>query len=297
VDTSELGECVRKRDPIDVEVDDTLDPDLAAVFVEVPEEVRRIAEAAQIRRPIAELVRARSQQTAAAPLALQLQLVTRLSVLEIEASALLFEAQCVGNQMESTLRELDALQRRHEVALAVASIVVGAAAATAGSVWDLRVEGSNAPAIVGVSGGAASATLGLAAFLPARRPVVFPHPRNLLTPILHGEDPDRIYPRFIFRLVATPEIDGSASPRDEILEDWEQLLSELPPGKRATAEAVLFGRGGLYDAELIDIRERMFDVLESHLNALDHDLELLYRYTSRLVEVSPTSPDEPMEAP
>ena len=92
MDTSELGECVRKRDPIDVEVDDTLDPDLAAVFVEVPEEVRRIAEAAQIRRPIAELVRARSQQTAAAPLALQLQLVARLSVLEIEASALLFEA-------------------------------------------------------------------------------------------------------------------------------------------------------------------------------------------------------------
>lgn len=270
---------------------------LEVYFLQVPAQVRRVAEAAEIRRPLAELLRARADPDGDALLELQLQLVARLSVLEIEAAALLFETQCVGNQMDASLRELEALQRRHEVALAVASIVVGATAATAGSIWDLREGDSHGPAVLGISGGATSAALGLAAFLPMRRAVVFHHPRNLLTPILDGEDPEGIYPHFVFRLVASPEVDGSASPRDEILEDWEQILSEIPATRRKTAVAVLYGGGGLYDAELIDVRERMFDVLESHLNALDHDLELLYRYASRLVEVIPPSSDEPPETP
>jgi hypothetical protein len=41
----------------------------------------------------------------------------------------------------------------------------------------------------------------------------------------------------------------------------------------------------------VDVRERMFDVLESHVNAVDRELELLYRYSTRLVEV--TAPARP----
>lgn len=206
VDAAELGECARRRDPVDLDLDDgPLPADLELVLAEVPPEIQRIAEAAGIRRLLAELLRARADTTRDAPLALQLQLVTRLSALEIEVASLLFEAQCVGNQMESTLREIEALQRRREVALTVTSILVGAAAATAGGIWDLR-----------------------------------------------GGDP-------------------------------------RGPATLSAAEAVLYGGGGLYDGPLVDIRERMFDVLESHLNAIDHDLELLYRYTARLVEAEAAS--------
>lgn len=285
VDAAELGECARRRDPVDLELDDApLSPDLELHLAQVPAEILRIAGAAGIRRLLAELLRARADTASAAPLVLQLQLVTRLSALEIEVASLLFEAQCVGNQMESTLRELEGLQRRREVALTVTSILVGAAAATAGGIWDLRGGDPRGPAALGIAGGAASASLGLAAFLPERRAVVFPHPRNLLAPIAAGEDPDRLYPAFVFRLLAAREVDGRPSPREAILEDWSRILADLPSARRSAAEAVLYGGGGLYDARLVDVRERMFDVLESHLNAIDHDLELLYRYTARLVE-------------
>ena len=55
---------------------------------------------------------------------------------------------------------------------------------------------------------------------------------------------------------------------------------------------MLFGDGGVYDRNLVDVRERMFDVLESHINAVDLELELLYRFSARLVEVG-TPPSSP----
>jgi hypothetical protein len=119
--------------------------------------------------------------------------------------------------------------------------------------------------------------------VPARVPVTYRHPRNLLRPILEGEDPQGLYPDFVFRMLMTPLPDGESSPRDALLADWRRILDDVPEKQRALAEQVLYGDGGVYDGDLVATRERMFDSLESHLHSIERELELLYRYADRVI--------------
>lgn len=287
MDPEETKECARLGSHHDAPLDGPVeDPELAAFLRDVPPEVRRVAQGAGVEPLLAEVLRAGASEAEGAPAAMKLELVMRLSSLEIQLAALLFEADCVGDQMEAALRELERRQRAREVGLTVSSILVGAVAATAGGIWELSGSGGNRPAALMIGGGAASAALGLAAFVPERRAVVFPHERNLLAPIVTGEDPDGLYPTFLFRMLTTPELHDGGTQREEIIEDWARILDEeVAPEQRARAEAALYGSGGIYDERLLSVRERMFDVLESHVNAVDRELELLYRYSARLVEM------------
>ena len=288
VDVAETLECQRLSNRFDLPLAGPVDdPALLPYLDDVPPEVRRIAQAAGLEPLLAARLRARDDADLPAALALDLDLVRALSSLEIQLAALLFEAECVGNQMEALLREHEGDQRVRELTLAVTSVLLGAAAATAAGVWELRGADHDGPAVLAIAGGAASATLGLAAFVPERRAVLYPHPRNLLAPIAAGADPDGLYPTFVLRLLTAPSLDDRPTPHQELLRDWRRLLeAHVPPSRRALAERVLYGHGGVYDADLIDLREQMFDVLESHLNSLYRDLELLYRFTDRLRDPS-----------
>lgn len=286
VDPRETRECVRLGGRYDLPLDGPVaDAELAGYLREVAPEVRRVAQAAGVEPLLAELLRAAATDASGAPVALKVELVMRMSALEIQVASLLFETACVGNQMEAVLRELERRQRARDVALTVTSILVGAVAATAGGIWELRGRGGDGPAALVIGGGVASASLGLVAFIPERRAVVFPHPRNLLAPVFRGEDPRGLYPTFVFRMLTAPSLGDGSTMRDEVLRAWDRLIREgVPPGQRALAEAVLYGEGGIYDAALVDVREQMFDVLESHINAIDHELELLYRFSGRFAE-------------
>lgn len=213
----------------------------------------------------------------------RLELFTRLSSLEIQLGALLFEADCVGDQLEAAIGRLDDRQRKQEIGLAAASIIVGAGAAIGGGVYEIREHAPIGIPIIGIVGGVAAAGLGIGAFMPGRVPVTYRHPRNLLRPIVEGEDPDGLYPVFVFRMLMVPLPDGEASPRDALLADWRRILADVPAKQRAIAEQVLYGDGGVYDGDLVATRERMFDALESHLHSIERELELLYRYADRVI--------------
>lgn len=287
VDMEEMSECKRPPDdprfeaPVH-EPDSTQPGQPAQPEIELPAELRRVVMAAELGPLLSALVRG----DAADPVATKLQLVLRLSSLEIAVASLVFEAQCTGARMDAALRELDRRKTARDVGLTVSSILVGAVAGTVGGIWELRTGEPQGPLALGIAGGVASAALGLSTFAPQHRAVVFSHVHNLLSPIVTGEDPDGLYPTFVFRMLLAPNAEGGASIREEILEDWHKLLDEgLPDDQRGLAEAVLYGDGGVYDERLLDLREQMFDVLESHVHAIDHELDLLYRYSARLVEV------------
>ncbi|MBA3549549.1 MAG: hypothetical protein H0T76_23990 [Nannocystis sp.] len=288
IDLAESRECLRLGGRYDLPLEGAVeDPELLARLVEVPAAVRRVARAAGLESPLATLLGPHPSGSSGAPFAEKLHLVMRLSSLEIQVAALLFEAECLGNQMEAALLELDRRQRKREVVLTVSSILVGAVAASAGGIWGLRDGSEEGPAALGIGGGVAAASLGLAAFVPERRAVVFPHEHNLLGPIASGEDPRGLYPTFVFRMLTRPSAQGGAAPRAEILAHWRRIIdAEVPASQRALAESLLFGDGGIYDRSLVDVREQLFDVLESHINAVDLELELLYRFSARLVEVT-----------
>lgn len=292
VDPVETTECLRisaRRQgfgytPLDEQLDDAL----LARLADVPADVRSTARAAGLESTLAKLLQARASPSEAATLALvalRLQVVMRMSSLEIQLAALLFEADCTGDQMENVLRELDQRTRRREIAFTFASIAVGALIGVGAGLWDLNSADSRGPAALGIAGGAASASLGIVALTPRRSRVVFRHAHNLLVPIVRGEDPEHLYPPFVFDLLTMSRSPGGTTPRDYLLAEWRKLIdAEIGAPDRALAESVLYGSGGVYDGALVNVRERMFDALESQLNAFDHDLEELYRFFGRLLD-------------
>jgi hypothetical protein len=220
-------------------------------------------------------------------LALRQDLGMRLISLETQLSAVIFEAECTGELIEAMQLELEDRADLHELRLAVASLVVGAAAATAAGLWDLVGTESSGPAVLGLSGGVGSAVLGLAAFVKRSEHMHYAHDHNLLLPVTRGTDDSEMFPRFVFQLLLLPGSDGR-SPRDRLLRRWRELIEEVvPAAERGAAERLLYGAGGEYDQPLISLRERMYDALESELNAQARDLELLDRFLVRALETPP----------
>jgi hypothetical protein len=290
VDPLETADCMRttagRRGRGYTRLDEPLDdPALLAALADVPEDVRRVARAAGLERSLVALLRAETEPGEALDLvAVRLAVVMRISALEIELSSLLFEADCTGDQMEAVLLELDRRTRKQQLTLAIVSTAVGAVAGVGAGLWELSGTDSQGPVVLGVGGGTLSAGLGLAALAPRRDRVVFPHERNLFQPIVTGDDPERLYPPFVFRLLNAPRVAGGPTPREQLLADWRHIIhGTIPAADRPRAEAVLYSAGGIYDGDLVDVRERMYDALESQLNAIARDFEVLYRSFSRLL--------------
>jgi hypothetical protein len=263
---------------------DVDDPVLDAV----PAEARRTLSAAGIAPLVAAALRevqAPGHQASVTFLAVRQDLGMRLISLETQLAAVIFEAECTGELIEAMMFDLDRRAKARELRLAMASLVIGAVAATTAGVWDLAQGDSPGPSVLGLSGGVGSAALGVAAFIPRAERMTFMHTHNLLAPIVRGEDPRQMYPVFVFRLLSLPSPDGDASPRQHLLQQWQALIEEaLPASARTKAAALLYGEGGVYDQELMALRERMYDALESKLNALARDLELLDRFVVRALE-------------
>jgi hypothetical protein len=269
------------------------EPGLLTYLADVPMDVRETARAAGLERTLAMLLRAHTTATDGATVstvAMRLQVVMRISSLEIQLASLLFEADCTGDQMEAVLQEIDQRARRRELVLTIASIAAGAIIGVGAGAWDLSGTESRGPAALGIAAGVTTAGLGIVAFIPKRRRVLFPHAHNLFVPIVRGEDPERLYPPFVFRLLTTPRAPGNVAPREQLLAAWKDIIADtIPAEDRRLAETVLYGRGGVYDGALVDARERMFDALESQLNGFDQDLETLYRYFGRLLDLPATT--------
>jgi hypothetical protein len=264
------------------------EPELAVHLERFSPEVRRAAQAAGIEPRLASLLRERAatgNQPSVALLSMRQALEAQLGSLGMQLITVEFEAECMIALIKQKLEELDADERSTQLALAISSLVVGATAAIAAGVWELKVPNSNAPPAVGIAGGSASALLAAATFLPKRRAVVFMHEHNLLAPIVRGEDVDNLYPTFVFRLLTLPHVTGAPTPRETLLAEWRQLIAEtVPTDERELAEAVLFGDGGVYDAELLGLRQRLFETLESTADSLARDIDLLNAAVHRALD-------------
>ena len=99
--------------------------------------------------------------------------------------------------------------------------------------------------------------------------------------MLRGDDPERIFPTFVMRMLTLPTT-GGPTPRDALLARFDAILEEVvPKDGRSRAAALIFGAGGVYTPELLHARERMLDEVESALSAFARDLELLQRWLGR----------------
>lgn len=252
----------------------------------VPPDAHRTMLAAGLSGMVGEALRdARAPGMTVETLSRRQDLGMRLISLETQLAAVIFEAECTGELIEAMAFELEDRGDQRELRFAIASLVVGAIAATAAGVWDLAEPDSKGPAVLGLSGGVGGAALGALAFVEQSPHMSFRHEHNLLSPVVAGHDEHELYPAFVFRLLTLPGARDTPSPRERLLQRWAELIAEVVPAqRRAEVTRMLYGQGGVYDQELMKLRERMYDVLESELNAQARDLELLDRFLVRALE-------------
>jgi hypothetical protein len=258
----------------------------------VPPEARRTARAAGLEPLIVSALRERQAagSTATVPfVAAKQDLGLRLISLETQLAAVIFEAECTGELIEAMAFELDQQTQSRGLVYAISSLVVGSALATAAGIWDLTGDESPGPAVMALAGGVGGAALGAAAFVPRKGSLHYQHPHNLLRPVVANEDPEQLYPGFVFRLLTLPAPSGQ-SPRERLLAAWrEQIEQDVPAAEQRGVVRLFYGDGGMYKQDQLALRERMYDALESQLNALARDLELLDRFLVR--ELAP--PERP----
>lgn len=263
----------------------------------IPAEARRSARAAGLEPLILSILKAhqaRAQSggdTSTELIRLQQELFMRLMSFETQLQSLLTEVDCTDDVIEDLQAQLQQRESTRALKLTLASVVVAGAAAIAAGAWQIVDDPSKGPPIVAIIGGAGSTGLGIAALIPKRHTVPYPHPHNLLAPVASGEDEARMYPSFVRRLMNTPTQPGGDSPRQELLGIFEKKIAQAyPESQRARVRELLYGSGAVYDQHLIDLRESMYDALESKLSAFARELELLSRYLVKIT-TSSEAPD------
>jgi hypothetical protein len=276
------------------------DPVRLRLLADVPAEVRRTVVATGLEPLLADTLEEQAQHgdtPTLAGLSHRQEMAARLGSFDSQLASVLFEVDCTGDTLEDLVHEFDRREHARELKLTIASLVVGAVSGVVAGIWELQDrEGKGAP-ITAATGAGATAALGVAAFIPHSRPVAFSHPRNLLAPIAHGDDPAHIYPSFVFRLLTLPMSDGAPTPAAELIQRWRAALRDsLPAEQHERAEQLLFGEGGVYPANVLTLRQTMLDQLESRIGALSRELEVLERYLTRITARSaiPASPHPPL---
>ncbi|MFO0095609.1 MAG: hypothetical protein ACK54K_15030, partial [Gemmatimonadaceae bacterium] len=81
-----------------------------------------------------------------------------------------------------------------------------------------------------------------------------------------------------------PTPPGAPTPRAQLLDAWrEDLARDVPDDRRARVEALLWSAGGVYDDDTLTLRRRLYDTLESTLDAFARDVDLLNATLARLL--------------
>lgn len=269
------------------------DPELLPWLESVPADVRRTLVAAGLEPAVARLLRDRSGPVNVDWVLRRQAVATHLQSLQGQIDAATFEADCSGDLLESIRYSIEREEQSRETRWSILSIVAGAAGAIGAGTWELVDPDARGAAAVGIAGGALSATLGIIAFVPRPLAIVVPHRRNILRPIHVGADPEHVYPTFVFRLLTLPRCQ-EPPPREALLERLDGILaSAVPPADRERAKRLLYGDGGVYDANLLRVREQMLDEVEGVVAAGTRDLELVQRFLGRTLDVPELAPTEP----
>ncbi|MBX3248314.1 MAG: hypothetical protein KF901_14130 [Myxococcales bacterium] len=210
--------------------------------------------------------------------------LARLSLLRSELAATMAEVDCLGDQLEDLQDELVERARTSERRFTIASIVIGAISGLGAGIIELADDNHRAAPVVAIVGGVASAVLGVvAAVRPAPR-VSITHQRNLLRALWREEE--HALPTSVGQLLVTPRVGAERSAREQIRGRWRELIEAQAPAERerAALEALLFGDGGDYDVEQLRLREAMLEELETEVDLMNLDLELLARELLRRAE-------------
>lgn len=262
-------------------------PELLAYVEALPADVRRTLVAAGLEPLVARVMRERAHAQGAPSLellALRQELDERLASLPAQMLALEFECECAIGLLVRALEEHDADVRDRQLALTVASLIAGAGFSLAAGAWDVANNhresppAPDGPLVTAIVGAVVTTALGAAAIAPRERAIAVAHAHNLLSPMSRGEDPERLYPTFVFRMLTLSTASSEPTPREQLLMRWGELLrAAASDHDREELEMLAFGQGGIYSADALRTRIELLRELETMLDSLARHVDELGR--------------------
>jgi hypothetical protein len=237
----------------------------------------RVLEVARAIGAYGELTRLARARAGGAPPAeiesLHDRIVERVRLTRLDLESAVAHIECEEGRalrIAIALRDAEADQVRR---LTAYSLVLSALGAVASGTLDLIDKKTTASSIVTVSSGIIDGTLGLWT-LAVHRTARFQHPRNVLGEVWSGEaHPD--FPETVWAFMTSPGLGPHGhSVRDGLVSTWKEsdrVGEQVDPARTA----LLFGRGGVYDADGLEERAGMLAELRDVIDLLNEDLRLL----------------------
>jgi hypothetical protein len=208
------------------------------------------------------------------------KLINRLQLATLEVSSLVAELECEVHRADEVQDRLKEVQNTRSMSQTILSVVVGGLVNVMTGGIGMATGAGDTAHIMSVAGGTLEVLFGTSAnFTKVRQE--FRHPHNHLQQIWEGEEKREYYPPRIWRFLTRPNNRDleRRSLREVMVTTWKEEGRLGKPGSRREEErkSLLFGPGGIYDADDLHIREAMLQQLESSVQLMHQDLETLLR--------------------
>ncbi|AKQ63257.1 hypothetical protein A176_000169 [Myxococcus hansupus] len=200
--------------------------------------------------------------------ALLLRIESRLLLFSTTLSSVSAELDCEATRTGRMATLLQSKESRRQNLLTVSSIVVGALTTTVTAIS----KNDRANDIIDISGGAASAGLGLAALFwsPSLR---FTHPRNLLADVWWQPEHSQSFPPSLWFVLRHK--DFSNERRHSILHNVRTRWVDSGYVEDPVGDAPYFGTGGRYTLDELQTRAQMLGELQAAVRLIHQDLQSL----------------------
>jgi hypothetical protein len=208
------------------------------------------------------------------------KLTTRIQLATMEVSSLVAEIECEVQRADEVQDRLKQAQTKRTTFQTILAVVFGGVTNVITGGLGLATGAGDTAHIVTVLGGTMEVLFGTSAnFVKVRQE--FSHPRNHLEALLDNTMNNDYFSPRVWRFLTQPDmrdLEGH-SLRDVLLQAWreEGRLGESGSRREQERESLIFGPGGLYDADDLHIREAMLQQLEASIQLMHQDLENLLR--------------------
>lgn len=208
------------------------------------------------------------------------RLLTRLQLATLEVSSLVAELECEVHRADEVQDRLKNSQERRRTSQTLLSVILGGFVNVVTGGFGIATGAGNTAHIVSIAGGTMEVLFGTSAnFTKVRQE--FRHPHNHLAKIWTGEESPSYFSPSIWRFLtkANRRDLGGQSLRDVLLRDWqeEDRLGKSGSEQEKQRIALILGTGGIYDADDLHIREAMLYQLESVIELMHQEQEILLR--------------------
>lgn len=218
------------------------------------------------------------------------RLSDRVLLALLDVQGVLAELECErdrGSRVQFILAEA---QGRRDRRLALSGLVVGALTTILSGGLALGVPDSNGADVVGILGGSAEAGVG-AAGLSGEATAQLRTERNALREVWDGSGggDSPVFPPTVWRLFTKPGDAREPSVREALVAQWRATdqLDDAPEDERRRRVELLFGEGGRYTSDDLQLRETLLDSLQARIWLISIQLERLMREILLRPEDSP----------